>query len=132
MKDAYDDFGIKLDAFAAQFSPPLQVAYPGIPFTPPSAGPWLEASWMPNRSENYGISDDGPTLEQGMAQVMVCERPGQGLISTLDLDEQVIAAFNKGTMLGPVRVYVRPYAAAVLEEPERIAVPVTIPWRGFV
>lgn len=127
----YDGFCDLLAAFAAQFSPPLSVAYPGIGFTPPSAGQWLELVWIPNETENYGTADDDPSLLQGLAQVNVCYRPGPGIVGGLALAKQVIAAFGKGTEFAGMRVYRKPWVASVIEDPERVMHPVTIPWRGF-
>jgi hypothetical protein len=127
----YDAFAAKVSTFAAEFSPPMRVAFPGVGVTPPTTGQWLEVRWFPNASQNYGLSDDAPTLSQGLGQVSVCYRPGGGIVAGLALAELVIAEFGKGTMLADVRVYQRPWVSSVLEEPDRTMHPVTIPWRGF-
>lgn len=128
----YDDFCTKLSAFAAGVSPALGVAFPGIGFEPPSDGFWLEARWIPNETANYGTANDAPSLMQGLAQVNVCYRPGGGIVDGLALAGEVIAAFGKGTVFDDsVRVYRKPWVADVIEDPERVMHPVTIPWRGF-
>lgn len=127
----YDAFAELLAAFAAQLSPALTVAYPGVGFTPPTAGEWLELVWIPNETQNYGIADDGPSLLQGLAQVNVCYRPGQGIVQGLALCDAVVAAFGKGTEFAQMRVYRKPWVALVIQDPERVMHPITIPWRGF-
>lgn len=128
----YDDFCTKLSTFAGGFSPPLQVAFPGIGFTPPAAGMWLELQWVPNETVNYGMADDAPVLMQGLAQVGVCYRPGGGLMAGLQLAGAVVAAFPKGTRIADlVRVYRKGWVASVIEDPERLMHPVIIPWQGF-
>ncbi len=128
----YDDFAVKLSAFAAQLSPALPVGFPGTGFTPPATGAWLEAVWIPNRTVNYGTANDAPSLLQGMAQVNVCYRPGEGIVGGLRLAGAVVEAFAKGTRFADiVRVYEKPWIANVIEDPDRVMHPVTIPWRGF-
>lgn len=127
----YDDFAGKVGAFAAQFSPPLPVAYPGVNFDPPSSGAWLEVQWFPNETQNYGTADNAPSLLQGFGQVSVCYRPGGGIVSGLALATLIIAAFGKGAVLQNVRVYRKPWVSNVISDPERISHPITIPWRGF-
>ncbi len=127
----YDAFCDLVGAFAAQFSPPLQVAFPGVGFKPPTSGQWLELVWIPNETQNYGLGDDGPSLLQGLAQINVCYRPGPGIVGGLALAKQVIAAFGKGTGFAGMRVYRKPWVASVIEDPERVMHPITIPWRGF-
>ena len=131
-KDIYVDFCTKLAAFAATFSPDVPVAYPGVGFEPPTSGVWLELQWVPNDTVNYGMANDAPVLRQGMAQVGVCYRPGAGVVSGLTVANAVIAAFPKGTRIAnEVRVYRKPWIAAIIQDPERVMHPVTIPWQGF-
>lgn len=128
----YDAFALKVDTFAAQFSPPLPVSYPGVGFDPPASGSWLEVQWFPNKPENYGLANDGPTLLQGFAQLSVCQRPGGGIVSGLELVDLVIEAFPKGTVLhGGIKIYERPGVSQVIQDPARLAYPVTMRWRGF-
>lgn len=127
----FNAFAERATAFAAQFSPTMPVAYPGIGFAPPTSGVWLELKWFPNETLNYGMENDAPSLKQGFGQVSVCYRPGGGIMSGLALVEQVIVYFGKGTIFDGVRVYRKPWASSVLEEPERISHPVTVMWRGF-
>lgn len=127
--EAYNAFATMLASFAQAQGVP--VAFPGVNFTPPDSGLWLEASWVPNVPLNYGIGDDGPTQERGLAVVTVCGRPGGGIGAVLALAEAVRQAFGKGTRLGPVRVYAKPALNQLPAEPARLACVVTAQWSGF-
>lgn len=127
----YDTFAGLVGTFAAGLSPALDVAYPGLKFDPPDTGMWLELTWIPNEPVNYGMANEGPRLLQGLAQVSVCYRPGTGIVDGLRVAGQVITEFEKGTTFAGVRVERRPWVANVIETPERVAHPVTVPWRGF-
>lgn len=126
---AYDAFATQLAAFAAAEGVP--VSFKGVNFTPPTSGPWLETSWIPNVPLNYGIGDDGPTQERGLAVVNVCGRPGVGINPTLALAERVRAAMGKGTRFGGVRVYAKPAVNVLPDEPNRLVTTVTAQWSGF-
>lgn len=92
---------------------------------------WLELQWFPNRAENYGIEDDGPSLMQGFGQLAGCYRPGQGIMVGTQMTDQIIAAFAKGTTFAGMRVERKPWTSSIIQDPERVMHPVTIPWRGF-
>lgn len=126
---AYDAFCALAGAFAQAQG--LPVAFPGIGFRPPAQGLWLEAAWIPNATQNYGMADDGPSLHRGLAQISVCGRPGAGIMPLTLVADAAIAAFGKGTTFGGMRVYRKPYQSAPIEQPERLMVPVTVMWQGF-
>lgn len=125
----YDAFAVLVAAFAAAEGVPC--SYPGVGFTPPTEGVWLELQWFPNETQNYGTADAGPSLLQGFAQLSACYRPGAGIGPGNRMADQIIAAFGKGTTFAGVRVYRKPWVNSVIPDPERIMHPVTIPWRGF-
>lgn len=126
---AYDAFGLLVADFA--HSQGLPISLPGIGFSPPERGLWLEAAWVPNATQNYGLADDGPSLHRGLAQISVCGRPGAGIMPLTEVADAAIAAFGKGTTFGGMRVYRKPYQSAPIEQPERLMVPVTVMWQGF-
>lgn len=126
----YDAFAGLVGEFVAAIG--LPCSYPGLGFTPPANGPWLELQWFPNQTQNYGMGDDGPSLLQGFGQLSACYRPGGGIIVGTTITDQIIVAFAKGTAFAGVRVYRKPWTSSIIQDPERIMHPVTIPWRGFV
>lgn len=128
----YDAFAAAAGAFAAQLSPALPVAYPGVHFVPPDSGLWLELRWFPGETENYGVGDSGPSMHRGIGQVSVCGRDGYGVAPMLRLADDVISYFAKGTTLGKGSVYRKPWQSSVLVDDGRVIVPVTVRWRAFV
>jgi hypothetical protein len=125
----YNAFAVRLGEFAQAHS--LPVSYPGVPFDAPESGRWLEGSWIPNGSQNYGMADDAPTLIRGLAQVNVCERPGGGIVGGLALAKQVVDHFAKGTRFDIARIYEKPSVSNLIEETARVMYAVTIRWHGF-
>jgi len=128
--EIYDAFARLVANFAAAAS--LPCAYPGLGFTPPATGAWLELQWFPNRTQNYGLADEGPSLKQGFGQLAACYRPGKGIMVGTVITDQIIAAFGKGTKFAGMSVYEMPSTSSIIPDPERIMHPVTIRWRGFV
>ena len=126
--DIYDAFAELAGEFAADKV--LPIAYPGISFTPPASGMWLELRPFWNDGENYGLADDGPTSEQGFFRLMACSRVGAGINDVQDLAEDIVAAFPKGTMLAKARVERMPTMSGPIQDDDRTTIPVTIRWRA--
>lgn len=127
---AYDEFCTLAGAFAA--AQQLPIGFPGVKFTPPATGHWLEVTWSPGPGQNYGLADGAPSLLQGVAQISVCGRPAEtGLMPWTRIADAAVAAFGKGTTFGPVRVYRKPYQSAPITGAAWIMVPVTVMWQGF-
>ena len=104
------------------------IAWPGVNFTPPPTGPWLEVSFFPNTPLDPTLSGAG-TIPRGLYQVAACVRPGAGVGPAHALAAQVLGAFPRMTGIsGLVRIYRAPYQSAPLIEDNRIAVAVTIPY----
>lgn len=125
----YTAFADHLAAFATTKA--LPVAWPGIHFTPPASGLWLEFAWFPNETRNIALGNDGSQL-RGFGQVSCCGRPGAGLLPVANLSGEVITHFAKGTQLGVATVERKPWASSVLTSDERISVPVTVRYSGIV
>lgn len=112
-------------------SPALPIAWPGIHFTPPDSGMWLEVKLFPNEPLDPSWNNDACTLARGFFQVMVGYRPGTGQVAASRIADAVCAHFAKGTDLGPVRVLKKPWQSPELTDTDKIFIPVTIPYRGF-
>jgi hypothetical protein len=128
----YEALVAHLQDFVNQFSPPYKVGYPGVNFTPPNSGQWLEVRFFPNETQNYGIADEGPHDHRGFFQVMVCERPGGGITVGTMVADAVIAHFDKGTVVEPARINRRPWLSNIVHAPERTLYPVSIPYEASV
>lgn len=127
----YTAFAAAVEAFAGAHVPTLPVAWPGVNFTPPQTGAWLEVAWFPNETVNLALGNDGSQL-RGFGQVSCCVRPGAGIVSPLSIAEAVIAALPKGTALGVATVEKRPWASNVLVADDRISTYVTIRYSGGI
>lgn len=110
---------------AAALGYPL--SFPGVNFTPPDSGIWLEVSFLPNTGIDDRLAYDGEVVPQGIIQVMAVMRPGEGIASLTAAAESVINAFPSGTYLSsPVRVVRKPYQGSAIQEGDRLMIPVTI------
>lgn len=126
--DIYDVFATQAGAFAAAQG--LTISYPGIHFTPPDTGSWLELIPFWNDGIDYGVATSGPTVEQGFFRLMVCCRSGAGLTAPQQLAEAVIAAFPKGSTFGPASTDGMPSMGGPFQHDDRVVIPVTIRWRA--
>ena len=119
-----------LEAFG--YSPQPTILYPGIQSDPPQSGIWLEPSVFPNEPEDIAWDNDSCVDTRGFVQILVCFRPGQGVIEPSELADALIAAFPKGLSIGPVRVLKRPWQSpVVVEDSSRLFIPVTVPYKGL-
>ena len=107
------------------------VAYPGYNFTPPDSGVWLEVMFMPNRGITYDVANTEDITPQGLFQVTVYDRPGNGIDALDAAAEAVKAAFPKGTVIaGNVRVNEPPYFLSLDTEGAMMMKVVTVPYSG--
>lgn len=105
------------------------IAYPGVDFTPPATGPWLEIMLMPNQPLDDGLRPGDGIVPQGIIQINAVGRPGDGEIAVSQAADAAAGAFSKGTtIVAPVRVQRRPYQLDTLYTGDRITIPVTVPY----
>ena len=103
------------------------IAWPGLNFTPPESGVWLEVTFLPNRGIDDGLANDSDVVPQGIYQVMAVARPGTGLFPVTNAAQSVIDSLPKGTNIaGLVRVHRHPYQGSAIKEGDRVMIPVTI------
>lgn len=126
----HNAIGEQVTAFAGTFSPPLSVGFPGLPFTPPSTGQWLELKLFSNGNEDYGLADDGPSNDYGFFRVILNTRPGDGFVNPADVTDAACVAWRKGTMIAEARVERPPSVMGPVTEPDRIQWPVTVRYRA--
>lgn len=112
-------------------SPELPIAWPGISFDPSDTGMWLEVSLFPNEPLDPVWDSDGCALQRGFLQVLVGYRPGLGQVRASEIADAVITHFGKGTALGPVIVKKKPWQSPPLTDPEKLYIPITIPYTGL-
>lgn len=107
------------------------VAWPGITFTPPATGMWVEFSHFPNEGRDLVWDNDGCQQARGFFQAMVGYRPGLGNVQASELADLIIDHFVKGTVLGPVRVMKKPWQSPPIVEGDKLYIPVTIRYSGL-
>jgi len=95
-------------------SPVLTVAYPGIAFTPPATGMWIELAWIPNTADEPWLDNDAQVVERGIFQIGICDRLGVGEFPLNRAADAVIEHFRKGTKMvsGPVTVRIEQRASS--------------------
>lgn len=115
-------------------SPALPIAWPGLPFTPPS-GTYLEATLIPNTNVNRGLGTDDSTQFRGILQVAVMAPANEGIIAATEIASLIADHFDRGASIqeGTLRVKIegRPSIAPYMQEPDRLRVPVSIRWHAF-
>lgn len=88
----------KVAALGASLNIP--VSYPGVNFTAPNAGRWLELIVLPNGSLNQPINSHSTPLPKGLFRVNVCTAdPNGGSLPLFDTADTVAAAFPLGLPL---------------------------------
>ncbi len=113
-------------------SPDLPIAWPeqAAAFVPPADGRYLAVSFFSNAPRWSGVASG--RLDQGLLQVSVIWPRNLGLLVPGAIADLIIAHFPLGLRLinGSARVTVaqQPWAASPLSEPDRLTIPVTIPW----
>lgn len=117
-----------------ELSPPLAVAYPDRPFTPPDDEGWLRVTLLPAATIELGPGYAASDKHQGLLQIDVFYPRGGGeprIARTADL---VIAHFLRGTKLtdhdsGLIVELTKPASRTDIRRDDPWAfIPVRIPW----
>lgn len=109
----------------AGFTQPI--AWPGVNFTPPNSGLWLQVALFENQPLQPGLSNTAGVGLRGILQITACGRPGLGYAALDTLAESVIAAFPKGKpVLSASRVTRTPYKMGDVTTDDRLMLPVRI------
>lgn len=93
---------------------------------------WLEAKLFPNEPLDPSWGNESCHMARGFFQVVVGYRPGTGQVRPLEVAEVICAHFGKGVTLGPVRVRKAPWPSPEITDSDKLLIPVTIPYAGFV
>ena len=104
----------------------LPIAYPGMNFTPPTKGQWLEVSVFRNEPANQPLANKRG-VEQGIMQITVCGRPGSGMVPLRNTALNILAAFPKGFLFASYhRIVNNPYMLSLITESDKIMLPVSM------
>lgn len=114
------------------------IAWPARAFSPP-AGPYWRVAFLPAQPEAFSLAPAGSNDHRGIFQVSLLWPEGDkgpGETVPREVAAVVVEHFKRGTVLDNEGVRVRiispPWAAALLSEPGRVHVPVSIPYVAFV
>ena len=104
---------------------PAQIAWPGIVYKPPTSSLWYKPSLIPTQTlSEFG----GGTHPQGAYQVSVFAKPGpNGTVPLHAAGEALVSHFSRVALTASVHSGV-PEIGPVLQEPDWLQLPVTIPF----
>lgn len=125
---------IEQRALTATGFPTTQVAYEGVRFNPTPKTTWARIRIAPAGSEPYSL--DAETHEHvGVVQIDVFLESGRGMGAAELLSDAVRAVFRPGTRLGSgadtIIIDSASRAAAVLQDPDWVQIPVQVRWRSY-
>ena len=110
---------------SAGFTQPI--AWPGVNFTPPNNGQWLEVILLENDPQQDYIGNDAPVCERGIITISAVTRPGLGEVGIETLARTVQSKFPKGKVIsGALRVKKAPARRGVITDPDALRLPVDI------
>lgn len=119
------------------FTPALPIAAPNVVFPPAGQTKpdnYLSVTFLPNRTDTLSIGN-GHQRHQGILQVSVFWKSGNGIVKPLDVADRIIKHFAKGTVLEgqglKVKIGRKPWAAPPLQDAAYIQVPVSIEYVTF-
>ena len=117
-------------------NPATDVAYPNVAFTPAGRSPYRKVEFIPNLADLVGIAFDSSRDFQGLLQVSVFWKAGDGLVKPTQVAAQIAAHFAPGTRIArngiTVRIDQKPRVISSIQEPDWTQIPVSIAWRAFV
>lgn len=126
--EIWNGFCTSLTTLAAR----TPILFAGVEVDPPRCSLWWEARIFIGPTDNYGLAEEGPFDYSGFLQVSVCQRPGAGLGSLFKAAKTIVDRYKKGTLIGPGLVETIPSILSVIEAPERVSVPVRIPYHASI
>ena len=107
----------------------LDIAYPGIEFTPD--GNYIDAQVLPNTVDQSSLGADGFNRHAGLFQATVVWKAGQGIIAPTEIASQIVAHFKRGTAIVRNGLTVRtrpPRTTQPIPDGGWVRIPVIVPW----
>lgn len=103
------------------------IAWPGVDFTPPDTGIWLEPVIIRGDGLDPGLPMDSTYMPNGTFRIGVCTRPGNGVVAVAAVAETIAATLVKGTRFSDGTFIVNhPKVQSAIIDPHRIVVPVSM------
>lgn len=117
-----------LFAHLEAFDTPLPIAWPeqAEAFVPPADGKYLAVSFFANAPRWQGVASGH--IDQGLLQIAVVWPKKQGVIAPAAVADALINHFPVGPLADRVKVASKPWKATPIIEPDKVSVPVTVPW----
>ncbi|MEH6697202.1 MAG: phage tail terminator-like protein [Brevundimonas sp.] len=115
-------------------SPALPITFPepGAAYAPPEDGKYLRVDVFLNRPAWEGLTSGA--MHQGLLQITVNWPRQDGVLAPVRIADQIKAHFPKALALvengTKVTISGKPYPSSPITEPDRVTVPVTIPWQA--
>ncbi len=121
---------------AVSFAPhKVDIAWPGTDYKPKAGGSYLRPSVLPNTTRSPFLSLDAENQYLGLFQVLICDVSGSGGIKAREIAGQITQAFARGSVITrdnvSIHVSAPPTVGNDMQEPDRLIVPVTIPYFSF-
>lgn len=107
----------------------LDIAYPGIEFTPD--GNYIEAHVLPNTVKQTTFGASGFNRHEGLAQITVVWKTGQGVIAPTEVASLIVAHFKRGTAIVRNGLTIRlqpPRTTQPIPDGGWLRLPVFVPW----
>lgn len=104
---------------------PDAVAWPGVVYLPPVGGVWYKPAILPG-TVDYGLGVSASTHPKGDFQVSIFAASGLGLSALYAAADALVAHFDRA-LLGSLQCGV-PEIGPLLQEPDWLHLPVTIPY----
>lgn len=124
---------VRAGSFAA--SPALPVAWPNLPFTPPSDQRYLRVQFVPNMASRVLIDSDGAHRRIGLLQISVYWTKGVNIAGPMAVAAAIAAHFPCDTKLrsgaATVRITKTPDVRDLIVEAAAVQIPVMIDWECF-
>jgi len=103
------------------------VAWPGVDFTPPDSGIWIEPVVIRGDGIDIGLPMDSVVLPNGTLRVGVIGRPGNGVVSLFEAAETIASVLVKGTRFQDGSfISTNPIVGSVIIEQDKLIVPVSM------
>lgn len=102
------------------------IAWPGVKFTPPGSGAWLEVSIFEGTGQQPGMAYDSSYYPEGIIQVSAVTRTGFGFKPADDAAHAVVAALPAGTVIQDgIKITRRPTIGGELIDSDKLYLDVT-------
>lgn len=113
----------------------IEIAWPATDYKPTSSIPYLRPSVMPNTTRAPFLSLDDANQYVGIFQVLVCDIAGRGGSKARQIASKITTSFSRGAVITKDNVSIHisapPTVGNDIQEPDRLIVPVTIPYFTF-